>query len=33
MLDAERGGIGREDGADVASLLLRIGDIWGEAWE
>ena len=29
VLGAEPRGIGREDGADVASLLLRIGDFGG----
>ena len=33
VLGLDWGGTRREDGAGVASLLLRIGDVWGEAWE
>ena len=33
VLDAEKGGTCREDGASVASLLFKDRDFWGEAWE
>ena len=32
-LDVEPRGIGREDGAGVASLLFKDRDFWGGAWE